>query len=111
MVRDRVTDGKRIAQLLASELTGLDVGPLGAVDVSDADPGADPSPEGTRAYRVTVDGDPVGAVVMHPERVVVELAADNPDGAAGDELVVESGAAVKRTVDRLRERFRGAAGG
>ncbi|MFT4882477.1 MAG: hypothetical protein ACI9HI_002503 [Salinirussus sp.] len=103
MVEDRVTDGKRVAQLLASELTGLETGPLGAVDVTDADPAAEPSPAGTVAYRVTAAGAPVGTVVMYPERVVVSLGAD--------ELVVESGAAVKQTVDAVRERLRGAVDG
>jgi hypothetical protein len=100
MIDDRVTDGKRVAQLLASELTGLETGPLSVVDVTDADPAAEPSPAGTVAYRVTAAGAPVATVVMYPERVVVNLGAD--------ELVVESGAAVKRTVDTVRERLRGA---
>jgi len=95
MVEDRVTDAKRVAQLLASELTGLETGPLAAVDVTDADPGADPSPGGTVAYRVTVEGAVVGAVVMYPDRVVVDLGEDG--------LTVESGTAVKRAVDAVRE--------
>lgn len=103
MVEDRVTDGKRVAQLLASELTGLETGPLGAVDVTDADPTAEPSPAGTAAYRVTAAGAPVGTVVMYPERVVVDL--------GDDELVVDSGAAVKQVVDTVRERLRGAVDG
>lgn len=112
MVDDRVTDPTRVAQLLASELTGLATGPLETVEVTDADPEAEPSPEGTVAYRVTADGEPVGAVLLYPERVVVALGvegAEEREGAADEELVVERGAAVKRAVDAVRERLRDAA--
>ncbi|WP_159899872.1 hypothetical protein [Salinirussus salinus] len=109
MVEDRVTDGKRIAQLLASELTGLETGPLGAVAVTDADPEAEPSSGGTVAYRVTVEGEAVGAVVMYPGRVVVDLGVEESE--TGGKLAVESGAAVKRAVDAVREQLRGAADG
>lgn len=111
MVDERVTDGKRVAQLLASELTGLETGSLGGVDVTDADPAAEPSPEGTVAYRVTAAGESVGTVVMYPERAVVDLVVEGPEGTTDDALVVESGAAVKRAVDAVRERLRGAADG
>lgn len=109
MVDERVTDGKRLAQLLASELMGLETGPLETVDVTDADPTADPSPGGTVAYRVTAAGESLGTVVMYPERVVVDLAVEGSEETADDRLVVESGAAVKRAVDAVRERLRGAA--
>jgi hypothetical protein len=114
MVEDRITDGKRIAQLLASELTGLETGPLGAVAVTDADPEAEPASGGTVAYRVTVEGEAVGAVVMYPGRVVVDLGGEGSAGVertTDDELVVESGAAVKRAVDVVREHLRGAVDG
>jgi hypothetical protein len=114
MVDDRVTDATRVAQLLASELTGLEVGPLESVDVTDADPDAEPSPRGTVAYRVTADGESVGTVLLYPDRVVVDLGVEGSAGAAGtagDELVVGSGAAVKRAVDDVRERLEDAARG
>ncbi|MEF8906786.1 MAG: hypothetical protein V5A13_02895 [Haloarculaceae archaeon] len=114
MVDDRVTDATRVAQLLASELTGLEVGPLETVDVTDADPDAEPSSEGTVAYRVTADGESVGTVLLYPDRVVVDLGVEGSAGVAGttdDELVVESGAAVKRAVDVVRERLGDAARG
>jgi predicted acetyltransferase len=38
MVENRITDGKRIAQLLASELTGLEQPPLDRIEVVDATP-------------------------------------------------------------------------
>jgi hypothetical protein len=110
MVDERITDGKRVAQLLASELSGLEAGPLAAVDVADADPDAEPSPEGTTAYRVTVGGEPAGRVVIYPERAVLRW-EDESVTASDEPLTVDSGAAVKRAVDAVRDRLRGAADG
>ncbi|MFC7098188.1 hypothetical protein [Halobaculum marinum] len=92
MVADQTTDGVRIAQLLASEITG-DGDRLRDAVVSDADPDVKPTPDGTLAYRVRLadgeggeeggdDGDDVLAeVFVHPERARVEFVAD-PDAAA-----------------------------
>lgn len=110
MVEDRITDPRRIAQLLASELTGLATGPLAAVEVVDADRSAAPAPEGTDAYRIAYRGRPVGRVRLFPDAAVVELdglsvaGADLPVERDGDttRLRVESGAAVKRAVDAIR---------
>jgi hypothetical protein len=110
MVEDTVTDGKRIAQLLASELTGLEAGILERVAVTDADTDATPSESGTVAYRVTVDETEIAAVELYPEyvqlqfsrpvasEVAPELCADEPTVAT-----VTSGVEVKRAVDLLRE--------
>ncbi|MFB6297510.1 MAG: hypothetical protein ABEH56_03205 [Salinirussus sp.] len=109
MVEDRITDGKRIAQLLASELTGLSVGPLGEVAVVDADPDAAPSPGGTVAYGVAVGGERNGEVRIHPDRAVLSLAVDAetvPEGAERRDgrlvIPVESGADVKQATDAVR---------
>lgn len=51
MVQNRLRDGKRIAQLLASELTG-DQAALETVVVADADPDVEPTADGAFAYRV-----------------------------------------------------------
>jgi hypothetical protein len=115
MVEDRVTDGTRIAQLLASELTGLETGPLADVAVVGADPGVAPTPEGVRAYDVSYREERVGEVHIYPDRACVRLCGhlDAPDGDAtppvpvtrtddGVVLSVESGAAVKRAVDVVR---------
>jgi hypothetical protein len=62
MVEDRLTDGRRIAELLASELDGLG-GALAAVAVVDADRDAEATPDGAYAYRVVRrggDGHPPG---------------------------------------------------
>lgn len=114
MVDERITDGERIAQLLASELSGLAVGPLADVTVTDANTDATPTASGTLAYALTREGDRVGEVYMYPDRVRIELEpADSrrPDGDLDGEgesdadrtVAVESGAAVKRAVDAVRE--------
>jgi len=110
MVEDRVTNGKRIAQLLASELTGLQTGPLERMGVDDADRDATPAETGTLAYRITDDGDPVGEVYLYPEDTEIELEfepelpADSPlsAGTSKETVQVTSGAQVKAAVDLLR---------
>ena len=115
MVEDRVTDGKRIGQLLASELSGREDGSLGRVALADADPDAEPSPDGRLAYRVSVDEDPVARVTLYPESVTVVVTAgvDSVATRAREEgldasvedgravVRVESGAAVKRALDAI----------
>lgn len=93
MVADRLRDGTRIAQLLASELTG-DRNRLQQVVVVDADPDVEPTDDGAVAYRVahvstpdavavgdrgqttvdeTVEADrtTLATVFVHPERARV----------------------------------------
>ncbi|MFB6150987.1 MAG: hypothetical protein ABEJ40_04195 [Haloarculaceae archaeon] len=130
MVEDSVTDGERIAQLLASELAGRKSGPLAQVSVVDVDRDAEPSPRGTVAYGVAVGGTRVADVVMYPRSVALEtvdgtgafgravrrhardvgLPADDgrpdDDGKPVDDgrpvaVRVMSGAAVKRAVDAV----------
>jgi hypothetical protein len=118
VVEDRITDGRRIAQLLASELDGRADGALAHVAVVNADPEADPTPDGTRAYDVAVDGTTVASVNVYPDRARITMSAtagadveraiedaetrglhaervSDPNGAA---IVVDDGAAVKRAV-------------
>ena len=114
MVERRVSDGKRIGQLLASELTGLAVGVLGDVSVTDADPDATPGETGPVAYRVRYDDTVVASVRLYPEQAAVCLRGERawPDGVAtsdaetdgpADTLRVTDGADVKRAVDALRD--------
>ena len=119
MVEDRVTDGKRIAQLLASELSGRSDGLLGDVELVDADRDADPSPNGTHAYGVTYRDDRVAAVSLYPSaaelvvrsatRAVAEAARERDLATESDEdsdtvvLRIEYGAAIKRAVDALTD--------
>mgnify|MGYP006284809957 CR=1 FL=1 len=115
MVEDRLTDATRIGQLLASELTGRESAPFDVISVVDADRSAEPSPDGTEAYGIAIDGDRVGTVRLYPGRVTVRFtvgvdrAASTADGPGlstrrdGDAVVlsVESGAAVKRATDAV----------
>jgi hypothetical protein len=108
MVKHRITDGKRIAQLLASELTGLRTGGLDAVSVEQAEPDAMPSDTGTLAYRIVEDGTPLASVSLYPSyaevEFVTESGAGRPSEAGGREpLQVTRGADVKTAVDRIRE--------
>lgn len=123
MVDDELTDGRRIAQLLASEVTGRTDGLLGDLSVVDADPDARPTAAGTFAFAIVVrDGGGggseatrrVGAVEVTPGAAVLDLAVAVDPGAAAhrddvrwlDEdrrrLAIERGAAVKPAVDLLR---------
>lgn len=116
MVEDRVTDGTRIAQLLASELTGRTDGPLGPLAVENADPDVEPSVEGARAFDVSRDGESFAVVFVQPDRIRVEFTAGIEAAAEGASqadlpvrpkavdpprtlVFVESGAAVKRAIE------------
>ena len=92
MVDDRLSDGVRIAQLLASEIDG-NRSRLRHLRVTDADPDVDPTTDGALAYRVVrapdvdpgADADPdadvapgadvLAEVYVHPDRVRVEFLA------------------------------------
>lgn len=117
VVEDRITDGRRIAQLLASELDGRSDGPLQGVAVTNADPDVEPRPGGAHAYDVTAAGATVASVAVQPDGARLAVTANaktaaasaddrglrterNP-GADGVTIVVEDGAAVKRAVDAL----------
>lgn len=112
MVEDRITDGTRIGQLLASELTGRESGPLADVSVVDADPDVEPTPDGAFAYAVEFRDERVGAVHVTAETArltlfsgpAVDVERDDvtvESTASGTVLVAHSGASVKRLVDEL----------
>lgn len=118
MVEDRVTDGRRIAQLLASEIHGRESGPLGRLAVVDADRDVEPTDLGAFAYGIDRDGERLADVHVHPDRAHLEF-HDGVDVAAetGTDVglrvrpkavdpprtlvFVESGAEVKRATDVL----------
>lgn len=93
MVEERITDGVRIGELLASELTGGG-GPLASVAVVDADPAVEPTVEGARAFRVTADGTPVATAYAHPDRLRLAFRAC-PARAA--RVATETGLRVRPT--------------
>jgi hypothetical protein len=113
---DRLAAGRRIAELLASEVEGHG-DELAPLSVGDADSDVEPTDEGALAYRVVHgdDGDGVAAVYVHPDRVRIEFGVAQEAVAAAAEsaglrvrpkavkpprtlVFVESGAAVKRTL-------------
>lgn len=114
MVEDSITDPTRVAQLLASELTGLETPPLDRVGVVDADDSAEPGPDGTLAYRIALEEAPVGRVLLYPERVSIEFDSLSLPAVDDNRLTVDvegtqsrvelsSGVAVKRAVDVVRD--------
>lgn len=74
MVDNRVRDGKRIAQLLASELRGHEDGQLGSLSVADARD-VEGSVDGEFAYAVRRGDDVLAAVYVHDDRARVEFQA------------------------------------
>ena len=118
MVEKRLTDGRRIAQFLASEVTGHGDA-LAALSVTDADPDVEPTPDGVFAYSIDRDGDRVASVFVQPDRARVEFeyAVDVAADAAREEglrvrpkavepprtlVFVEDGAQVKWVLSVLR---------
>jgi len=116
MVEDRVTDGRRIAELLASELDGREDGALAPLAVVNADEDVTPTADGARAYDVERDGAAFATVFVHADRARVEFAAGQAAAAEAAEerdlrvrpkavepprtlVFVESGAATKRAAD------------
>lgn len=119
MVEERVTDPTRIAQLLASEVTGLSLGSLEECTVVDADDSVEPGPDQPVAYRIEYRGESVATVELAAEFVVLTLESagdrgpiddgvsdrDDIEVTSGEGSVVvhvRTGAAVKPAVDVLR---------
>jgi hypothetical protein len=131
VVEDRLADGRRIAELLASEVEG-DRDRVPGLGVVDADPEVDPTPDGTFAYAIAREspgdvgagggarsGERIAEAYLHPDRVRLEVrvGVEAAATAAGDRglrvrpkavepprtlVFVEDGAAVKRVVPVLR---------
>ncbi len=130
MVDDEITDGRRIAELLASELAGRRDGELAVLSVADADRDVEPTVGGARAYDVERrppspedgggDGEPIrlARAFVHPDRLHLEfrVGREAAADAARDAslrvrpkatipprtlVFVERGAAVKRATDVL----------
>ncbi|ELZ78131.1 hypothetical protein C455_10628 [Haloferax larsenii JCM 13917] len=118
MVVDRLSDGKRIAQLLASELTGHE-DTFSILSIVDSDADVEPTDDGALAYAVAADDERVAEVYVQPDRTRIEFTA-HPDvtAEAADEeglrvrpkavrpprtlVFVEDGAQVKWTLPAFR---------
>jgi hypothetical protein len=120
MVEDSITRPRRVAELLASEFTGLEEGPLAGLAVVDARPDASATPGGSEAYALEYRSRRVGAVSLYPGHVAVSLSVEAaalpgetplPVESTGEgvRVRVEDGVAVKRAVDVVRSAL-GAAG-
>ncbi|MFB6111816.1 MAG: hypothetical protein ABEJ35_04685 [Halobacteriaceae archaeon] len=118
MVEDHVESGRRIAELLASEVDGRSDGGLAALAVTNADTDVTPSADGAKAYDITAAGTRIATVYVHPDRARVDVVrgqsaaraevegrpirARSVGGARGRLLMfVADGVAVKRLVPVL----------
>ncbi|WP_137284841.1 hypothetical protein [Halorussus salinisoli] len=127
MVEDRTTDGKRIAQLLSSEVSSREDSGLDALEVVNADADVEGSADGELAYEIARqlgEDDPgenaeiLAEVYVHDDRVRVEFRAEADAAAEVAEsadlrvrpksvqpprtlVFVEDGAEVKRATDVL----------
>jgi hypothetical protein len=90
MVEERTTDGKRIAQLLSSEIASREDSGLDALEIVNADADVEPSPDGGLAYEIARKGGETG-----------DEADDETAGKADDVL-----ASVYVQEDRVRIDFR-----
>ncbi|WP_135853145.1 hypothetical protein [Halorussus salinus] len=116
MVEDRTTDGKRIAQLLSSEVSSREDSGLDGLEVVNADADVEPSAEGELAYEIARGEEILADVYVHDDRARVEF-RERADAAAetAEEVglrvrpkatrpprtlvFVEDGAEVKRATD------------
>lgn len=114
MVEDRITDGQRIAELLAAELDGRTDRGLDRVAVVETAGDGPPASRGERAYAVTTDAERLATIRIHPDRVrlTVHVRSERVRAAASEaglqvtggpdgpvSVCIENGAAVKRLID------------
>lgn len=92
MVEERLADGRRIAQLFASEIDGRDDGELSELAVVEPDPDVEPTTAGAFAYGIDRAGERIADTYVHPERMYLEI-------PGGHEAVV---AAAEREGLRVR---------
>lgn len=90
-----MSDGERIAELLASELHGREDGALERVAVVDAVEDVEPTVDGERAYRVAVDGERVADVEVHPDRVHLVVGSEQAAAASVADAAAAEGAALR----------------
>lgn len=119
MVEERLNDGVRIAQLLASEVDGRTDGQLDSLSLAEANTEVEPTVEGAFAYGIELASESetqqIASVYVHPDRTHVEFSVDHESVVAAAEseglrvrpkavhppktlVFVEDGAQVKRVV-------------
>ena len=109
MVADRLTDGVRIAQLLASEVTGNE-SRLRGLTVVGADPDVEATADGALAYRIAREapsGDDREAAAGDDEDASGETLAEvyvQPDRARIEAIAAPDAAAAAATAGDLRVR-------
>jgi hypothetical protein len=118
MVEDRIRSGRRLAELLSSELHGRESGPLGRLTVTNADPEVEPNEAGAYAYAITLGNERIATVKIHPDRLhlAIERGLDTAVEAGTEACLrvrpkvveppqtlvfIEDGAEVKRATDVL----------
>jgi len=116
MVEDEIRDGRRIAELLSSEVEGREDAALARIELEVVDADAEGTPYGEHAYDVTVEDETVASVHVHEDRVHLDFRHGIETAAeAGEErellvrptatdpprtlVFVERGADVKRAVE------------
>lgn len=109
MVADRLTDGVRIGQLFASEVTG-DRGRLRDLAVTDADPEVEPTADGALAFRLVdvAGGESGGDADVDVGDADVD-GGDDTDDHDGDAVEASDGDVVADVYvqpDRVRIEFR-----
>ncbi|MFB6128108.1 MAG: hypothetical protein ABEJ79_12565 [Halolamina sp.] len=108
MVRDRLNNGVRIAELLASEVDA-DGGDMDALAVTDADPDVEPTADGALAYAVVEAGASNGRSVADDgddgdDTTTLAEVYVQPDRARVEFLVGQDGAAAAAREADLRVR-------
>jgi hypothetical protein len=119
MVEERLENGRRIAQLLASEIDGRTDGELDSLSIREANPEVEPTVEGAFAYGFRVgeksEKQRIASVYVHPDRAHIEFGTNHEAVIAAAEseglrvrpkavhppktlVFVEDGAQVKRAV-------------
>lgn len=126
MVEERLEDGRRIAQLLASEIDGRTDGVLARLSVVDADREVEPTVDGAFAYGIEADGERLADVHVHPDRAHLEFELESAQAAVVDAadreglrvrpkavvpprtlVFVEDGAQVKRALATIEAALAG----
>ena len=116
MVEDEIRDGRRIAELLASEIDGREDDAMARIELEVVDEDAEGTPYGEHAYDVRIDDEILAGVHVHEDRIHLEFRRGIETAAeAGEErdlrvrpkatdpprtlVFVERGADVKRAVE------------